>query len=94
MNNNGEEKLCDLLIGEAVLALLQEKAGISRRALLAKLQFMLEAEQDEERAHATKLAIQDVMSEIAESDSPKVGDREQMANFDIDKYGNDDSTRH
>ncbi|MDY0928864.1 hypothetical protein SOM41_21185 [Enterobacter sp. CFBP8995] len=94
MKNHGEEKLCDLLIGEAVLALLHEKVGISRRALLSKLQFMLEAEEDEERVHAIKLAIQDVKGEIAESESLKAGDRDQMANFEIGKFGNDDSTRH
>lgn len=94
MKNHDDEKLCDLLIGEAVIALLREKVGISRRALLSKLELMLKAEEDEERARATLLAIQDVKKEIAESESPKVGDREHMANFDIGKFGNDDSTRH
>lgn len=94
MKNHDDEKLCDLLIGEAVIALLLEKVGISRRALLSKLELMLKAEEDEERARATLLAIQDVKTEIAESESPKVGDREHMANFDIGKFGNDDSTRH
>lgn len=97
MKNHDDEKLCDLLIGEAVIALLREKVGISRRALLSKLELMLKAEEDEEdeeRARATLLAIQDVKTEIAESESPKVGDREHMANFDIGKFGNDDSTRH
>ncbi|WP_277976067.1 hypothetical protein [Pantoea endophytica] len=94
MKNHDDEKLCDLLIGEAVIALLREKVGISRRALLSKLELMLKAEEDEERARATLLAIQDVKIDIAESESPKVGDREHMANFDIDKFGNDDSTRH
>ena len=94
MKNHDDEKLCDLLIGEAVIALLREKVGISRRALLSKLELMLKAEEDEKRARATLLAIQDVKTEIAESESLKVGDREHMANFDIDKFGNDDSTRH
>lgn len=94
MKNHDDEKLCDLLIGEAVIALLREKVGISRRALLSKLELMLKAEEDEKRARATLLAIQDVKTEIAESESPKVGDREHMANFDIGKFGNDDSTRH
>lgn len=94
MKNHDEGKLCDLLIGEAVIALLREKVGISRRALISKLELMLKAEEDEERERAVLLAIQDVKTEIAESESPKVGDREQMANFDIGKFGNDDSTRH
>lgn len=94
MKNHHEQKLSDILIGEAVIALLREKAGISRRALLSKLECMLKAEKDEERARVILLATQDVKKEIAESESPKVGDREHMANFDINKFGNDDSTRH
>ncbi|MFJ5159994.1 hypothetical protein ACIP6T_12540 [Pantoea sp. NPDC088449] len=94
MKNSDEEKLCDILIGEAVVRLLREKGRISQRALLTKLRLMLNAEHDEVRMRATKLAIRDVEAEMVRRDSPGAGEREKGVIITTGKFGNDGSTRH
>lgn len=94
MNKIDDEKLCDILIGEAVIELLSDKARISRRALLTKLQAMLEGEKDESRRRATKLAIREVRSEMNSDDALRGGDRNNVVSFMRNERSDDDQTRH
>lgn len=54
----------EILIGEATLALLDEKTPVSWTGILKKLEARLADEQDESRAGVFKTAIQDVRAEI------------------------------
>ncbi|WHQ73460.1 hypothetical protein [Pantoea sp. Lij88] len=66
MKNSDENKLCNILIGEAVIALFNEGVHISWRRLLGKLQTVLDGSADDlKRAHAARLAIQDIQAEMA-----------------------------
>lgn len=71
-----------MLIGEAVLALMDEKTPVSWNSILAKLEVQLADEQDESRACVLKAAIQDVRTEIKMkqcSSNAKGNDESQVA---------------
>lgn len=53
-----------MLIGEAALALLDEKTPVSWTGILTKLEAQLADEQDESKAGVLKVAIQDVRIEM------------------------------
>lgn len=56
------EKQLDLLLGEAILALLDEKSLITNGLLLKKLHFFLDTEVREDREEAINRAIAVVMA--------------------------------
>ncbi|QCA06656.1 hypothetical protein [Pantoea vagans] len=64
MKSNRNKTPGEMLIGEAALALLDEKTPVSWTGILAKLEARLAGEQDESRANVLKAAIQDVRAEI------------------------------
>ncbi|NWA64030.1 hypothetical protein HX773_24330 [Pantoea sp. B9002] len=94
MNNSDEEQLSDILIGEAVFSLLREKVGISRKAILIKLQNMLKSEQDPERVSTILRAIQNVKSEKTQSESSRIDGCKSAATLSIESYDHDNTTRH
>ncbi|EXU75797.1 MULTISPECIES: hypothetical protein [Erwinia] len=63
MKNSDDEKLCDILIGEAVMELLAGDKAISWSSLLKKLQAMLEAGNSDPRI--VMMAIEEVKAGMA-----------------------------
>lgn len=64
MKNNFDEKMADIMIGEAVTALLEEDVAFSWAALTGRLPSALENETDEDRARAGLHAIEEVRREM------------------------------
>ncbi len=64
MKHSENEKLRDMLIGEAVMALLNGKAPVSWRAVLDALQNELNAGHGADRTRAAMMAIQEVKAEM------------------------------
>ncbi|WP_380177860.1 hypothetical protein [Kalamiella sp. sgz302252] len=73
MKNHKNERLKDVIIGEAVLKLLSEKAAVSWRAVLAKLEAVLHAGLNEEKKRAAMMAIQEVKEEIQRRSNSMAG---------------------
>ncbi|WP_343463390.1 hypothetical protein [Pantoea sp.] len=64
MNSHFEEKMTEIIIGEAVTSLLDSHASITWVALLNKLHIALDKETDEVRIRAVFRAIEDVRKEM------------------------------
>jgi len=64
MENNSNEKMTNIVIGEAVMQLVSAGADISWRAVTETLQLQLKMEQDSERLMAMRHAINQVHDEL------------------------------
>ncbi|NIF23975.1 MULTISPECIES: hypothetical protein [Pantoea] len=73
MKNDFEENMADIMIGEAVTALLDEDVAISWAALTDRLQSAIENETDEDRIRAGLRAIEEVRREMQIRGSEKTG---------------------
>ena len=84
MNRSEEEQLTDILMGEAVLALLKMGKRISSRSLLSQLQLIQKNENYQPRRQACARAIAEVESSMAPT-SPRttvtVRDGENVSHF-------------
>jgi len=60
MNRSDEEKLTDIMMGEAVLTLIRADGVISNAALIHQLQLMAKAEIDAVKRRACQRAIHEV----------------------------------
>ncbi|KAA8728792.1 MAG: hypothetical protein LKK36_19680 [Ewingella americana] len=83
MFRSEDEKLTDLLLGEAVVALLKSKSAISIERLLTQLQFMAGRESDPQR----KRMCEQVINEI------RHGAKDQQGRFTYEIYSTD-NVRH
>lgn len=64
MGNNSNERMTNIVIGEAVMQLVSAGADISWRAVTEALQRQLKMEQDGERLMAMRHAISKVYDEL------------------------------
>ncbi|NIG20670.1 hypothetical protein F3J37_18500 [Pantoea sp. Al-1710] len=64
MKNDFEDKMADIMLGEAVTALLDEDVAISWAALTDRLRSAIEIETDEDRIRAGLRAIEEVRREM------------------------------
>lgn len=64
MNNNSNERMINIVIGEAVMQLVDEGADISWRAVTETLRCQLNLEQDSERLMVLRHAITQVQDEL------------------------------
>jgi len=64
MKNNFDDKMADIMLGEAVTALLDENVAISWVALTDRLRSAIENETDEDRIRAGLRAIEEVRREM------------------------------
>jgi len=71
LKNDFEEKMADIMIGEAVTALLDEDVAISWAALTDRLRSAVENETDEDRIRAGLRAIEEVRREMHIRDGEK-----------------------
>lgn len=76
MYKNEDRKLTDLILGEAVMTILDDDAPVSFVALLNELESILMTENDAERKKATLYAINMVKAHIVET-SPLQADKKQ-----------------
>jgi hypothetical protein len=65
MYRSDEEKLTDVVIGEAVLTLLKSDSPVSSTALIAQLEVMAAAAEDAKMARAIKGAVTEVRKGMA-----------------------------
>ncbi|KJV42932.1 hypothetical protein VH86_24565 [Pantoea sp. BL1] len=73
MKNDFEDKMADIMLGEAVTALLDEEVAISWAALTDRLRSAIEHETDEDRIRAGLRAIEEVRREMRLRDGEKYG---------------------
>lgn len=73
MKNDFEEKMADIMIGEAVTALLDEDVAISWAVLTERLRAAIEHETDEDRVRAGLRAIEEVRREMQIRAGEKIG---------------------
>jgi probable RcsB/C two-component-system connector len=73
MKNNFDDKMADIIIGEAVTALLNEDVAISWAALTDRLRSAIENETDEDRIRAGLRAIEEVRREMQIRAGEKAG---------------------
>lgn len=66
MYRNEEERLSDTVMGEAIIALLDERAPVTNARLLLKLQFFLLAADETWREAAIRAAISSVQAAVPE----------------------------
>ncbi|WP_252515524.1 hypothetical protein [Candidatus Pantoea bituminis] len=65
MYRSDEEKLTDVVIGEAVLTLLKSDSPVSSTALIAQLEVMAAAAEDAKMVRAIKSAVTEVRKGMA-----------------------------
>jgi len=92
MKSSKDEVLRDALIGEVVLAILNEHAAVSWNAVLTKLQAILNGDQDAEKTRLAMLAIQEVKAEMGLKRSKKTITADSF--LSVAANSQDDSTRH
>lgn len=68
MSKNDDERLVDILIGEAVMALLQQESPVFAKHVVAKLQTMATSERNSLRQQACQRAIAELISSTGQSD--------------------------
>jgi len=87
MSKDDDEKLVDILIGEAVMALLQQKSPVFAKHVVARLQAMAASERNPHRQRAYQQAIAELINSAGQSDqnSSSPGD---------DDWQEDNSTLH
>jgi probable RcsB/C two-component-system connector len=64
MKNNADERMTDIVIGEAIMQLVNAGEEISWRAVTEALQHQMQDEQDSERVTAMRGAIAKVTREL------------------------------
>ncbi|WAT02115.1 hypothetical protein [Rouxiella chamberiensis] len=67
MNRNDDEKLSDIMMGKAVLALLHGGGPVSTAALITQLQALADEEKSEARKRACERAINEVRNSATAS---------------------------
>ncbi|OQP32414.1 hypothetical protein [Pantoea latae] len=92
MKSSKDEVLRDALIGEVVLAILNEQAAVSWNAVLTKLQAILNGKHDAERTRLAMLAIQEVKAEMDLKRSKQTITADSF--LSVAANSQDDSTRH
>lgn len=97
MYQNDEDKLTDIVLGEAILALLRGDAPVSNASLIQQLQQMSAVEKDTARQRACQLAIAEVRNN--RSASPKsvthrVRDRDNITHLFTSEGPPDGTKKH
>lgn len=88
MTEENMQMLRDIVIGEAILAILNENIRVSWPGILYKLRGFLRQEKDENRVHALNLAIRDVSGEMKRRDAGQKNFVESWKENSSDEYDN------
>lgn len=97
MYRNEEEKLTDILLGEAVMVLLKADAAISNAALIKQLHALAAVETDAARQLACKRAINQVRNHSApnrDSFSQEIRDSDNVMHLFTNEESPDGSKKH
>ncbi|MFJ5158938.1 hypothetical protein ACIP6T_07160 [Pantoea sp. NPDC088449] len=92
MKNSDDKKLCDILIGEAVIELFNEDAPVSRATLIGQLEKMLHAADTPEKKRVARLALETIKTGSEMNNNEKSG--EGVMSFFAKNIAADDSTKH
>jgi len=87
MYRSEEEKITDVMIGEAVLTLLKSESPISSNALIAQLEAMAGETDDATKLQAIKVAIVEVQKGIASANSRRRVDLPERDNHRLNNDG-------
>ncbi|WP_158780684.1 hypothetical protein [Pantoea sp. BAV 3049] len=97
MYKNEDEKLIDILLGEAVMVLLKEDAAISNAALIKQLHAMAAAESDAARQLTFRRAINEVRNYSApnrDGFSQEIRDSDNVMHLFTNEESQDGSKKH
>ncbi|MFD1802670.1 hypothetical protein ACFSFZ_10780 [Mixta tenebrionis] len=97
MNRSDDEKLKDIMMGEAVLALLHGGGAVSVATLIAQLQALGVSEQDDARRLACERAVAEVRasaSVMRERNAASGNDGENVQYLFAQGGAPDDSKKH
>lgn len=90
MKYSKDEMLRDTLIGEAALALLEEKGGVTFSGVLEKLESIKNASVSEDKICAARMAIREIEADMAARSSAESSGDEHCAHESLD---NDETSR-
>lgn len=96
-NEDEEELLTDVILGEAVMVLLKADAAISSAALIRQLQLMVAAEKETFRQRAFRRAIAEVRNNQAperDSDTQEIRDRDNVTHLFTSEGPADGTKKH
>jgi hypothetical protein len=96
MYRSDEERLTDIIMGDAILQLLKKSGPLSTRALLDKLRVMASNERDTPRKEALTRAMAEVRNHI---DTPQASgvalkDTNNVTHIFRNRDGSSDGTQH
>ncbi len=97
MNRNEDEKLIDIMMGKAVLAMLHGGGPVSTAALVTQLQAMAADETHESRKRACELAIAEVRNSATaarQSTTFKVRGSDNVGHIFSSEGPSDDKKKH
>ncbi|EJL90340.1 hypothetical protein [Pantoea sp. GM01] len=90
MNRSYDELMKDRMIGEALLALLEDGIAISPVALIAKLEFMAEKEEESYKKAACQYALTEIRSHSVRTNKLSIERDFGDATFSHQNYARDD----
>lgn len=94
-NEDEEELLSDIILGEAVMVLLKADAAISSAALIRQLQSMAAAEKDPSRQRVIRQAIAEVRNyQAPDRSTHEIRDRDNVAHFFTSEGPSDGTKKH
>ncbi|MBD8165235.1 hypothetical protein [Erwinia persicina] len=96
-NEDEEELLSDIILGEAVMVLLKADAAISSSALIRQLQAMAAGEKELTRQRACRRAIAEVRSYQApepDTDTREIRDRDNVTHLFTSEGPADGTKKH
>jgi len=96
-NEDEEELLTDVMLGEAVMVLLKADAAISSAALIRQLQVMVAAENEPSRQRACRRAIAEVRHSLVpeqDSDAQEIRDRDNVTHLFTSEGPADGTKKH
>ncbi|MCU5775306.1 hypothetical protein N5923_22640 [Erwiniaceae bacterium BAC15a-03b] len=97
MTRSDEEKLIDIMMGEAVLALINAGGAINNASLIKQLQTMAKQESDPARCRACKRAIHEVIGNMPENRkrvTQKIRDTDNVVHIFTNEGPADGSRKH
>ncbi|WP_343551118.1 hypothetical protein [Pantoea sp.] len=96
MYRSDEERLTDIIMGDAVIQLLKKRGPVSARALMDKLRTMALVEHDPLRQNALRRAMVEVTQSmgIAENSGVPIKDHNNVTHIFRNRDGADKGAKH
>ncbi|KNC13349.1 hypothetical protein AC790_10060 [Pantoea sp. RIT-PI-b] len=96
MYRSDEERLTDIIMGDAILQLLKKSGPVSTRALLDKLRIMASLERDPPRQAALSRAMTEVMHhiDVPQQSGVALKDTDNVTHIFRNRDGSGNGTKH